>query len=65
MTFAVKNQRKSNLIQSEEKNVIKDKFLDGEIKKGSPQTRTPTERETDRQTDRQTEARLETMHHSH
>ena len=75
MTFAVKKtkQRKPNLIRLEEKNDIKDKFLDsGTDQKKADDTnrlRTPTERERERETDRQTEteteAKLETTHHQH
>ena len=52
MTFAVKKQRKPNLIQSEEKNNIKDKFLDSgtdQMKANdNRRMRTSTERERER-----------------
>ena len=58
-----KKQGKPNLIWSEEKNDIKDKFLNSaaDQKKAddSPWTRTSTKRET------QTEVKLKTTHHPH
>ena len=66
MTFANKKkkqqkQRKPNLIRSEKKNDIKEKFLDSgaDQKKAnsSPQTKTLNERETERERDRETERR--------
>ena len=65
----VKKQRKPNLIQLEDKNAKKDKFLDSgaRSKEGRqhPLTKTPTLREREREKEREREReRVETQNHA-
>ena len=65
MTFEVKNpQRKPNLIQSEEKNNVKDKFLDSGLRSKENRRHQQTQN-SNWKTERQTEVKLETTHHPH